>query len=587
MQEIEHCNVLPRSVDDMLFNGLKLLMMQFFGLFRRRETLCALTIKKRTLEEIESFYCTHPFAPQRGLQVDDTTWNDLNMTDLFKKLGTCYTTAGLHWLYAAMHHSLFQKADLDQRQSTLKALTDYQIKEPRCYRKIEALLYRIGGTKTNVLEQIDQHMKGNMILLACLFFLRYALIGIVLYTVIGYTAMTLPFHQLALSLVLLFACFNILIHFTIEGRIGEQVGALAYIGNVLGSASRLEQLIKPVLPEHAKQLAGIRKNLKTLHKQCRGVLGLEVAMNEAGYINILIFKKTIAYLKSAGTIENCRSDVHELYQLIGEIDGLMAIAKHHYLSQSNASSQRDDASDNTDSSNRLGPLCYPSFIFETGASGMDLLKKVGENSGLRVEEIYHPLLLDPVSNDIQFNRSIAITGSNMSGKSTFLRALAMSALCAQTICTAFSKSYMGEPVRVISSISLNDHVGQGKSYYLAEAEAILRMIKSNQLPGVRNLFFIDEIFKGTNANERVIAASEILNHLEIQGALVCVTTHDLQILEKLAGYVLYHFTENVTDASMTFSYKIHSGRSSTQNAIKILAHLKYPKELIARMMVGG
>lgn len=542
----------------MQLNAIKVWLTQCFWFLRRQKKPSTLPIKKTTLEDIESFYATHPLAPERAIKIDGITWNDLNMTPLFTKLAACYTTAGQHWLFAALHHTLYQKEDLEKRHATLKSLTDLQSSNPRLFTEIEASLYRIGATKTNTLNQLDHHMQSNTVLLILVTCLRYLWQGALVYTLISYTAMPLPFHHLSLTVTLLISGLNILVHYGISSRIGEQIKALSYISCLLGSASKIEELIEPVLPQHSEQLLGVSKNLKTLIRQSKGAMDLAGGMVEVEYMKILMLSKTISYLKSAGTLQGKAADVHHLYSLIGEIDGLMAIARHHHAA----------------------PLCYPSF------SSVES-ERLGTISGLRVEAIYHPLLESPVCNDIELNQSIIITGSNMSGKSTFLRALAISALCSQTICTAFAKRYTSVPFSIISSISLNDHISEGKSYYLAEAQGILRMLQSPKLPGVQNLFFIDEIFKGTNANERVIAATEILNQLEAQGALVAVTTHDLQILENLDDYQSYHFTENVTEEAMTFSYKIHSGKSHTQNAIKILAYLKYPKELILRMTERG
>ncbi len=552
----------------MQFNAIKVWLTQCFWFFSRQKTPSTLPIKKTTLEDIESFYGTHPLSPERGIKIDAITWNDLNMTSLFTKLANCYTSAGQHWLFAALHHTLYQKDDLEKRQATLKALTDLQSAQPKSFSQLETTLCRIGATKANTLEQLDHHIKSNTGLLVLVKCLRYSWISAILYTVMTYTATYLPFHQLSLTVSLLLSGINILVHYGISSRIGEQIKALSYISCLLGSASKIEQLIKPVLPLHSKQLLGVSKNLKSLINQSKGAMDLAGGMVEFEYLKILMLSKTIAYLKSAGTLQGKVADVHQLYSLIGEIDGLISIARYHLVAQSDH--LRND----------FAALCYPSF------SSLES-KRLGTTSGLRVEAIYHPLLESPVCNDIELNQSIIITGSNMSGKSTFLRALAISALCSQTICTAFAKRYTSVPFSIISSISLNDNVSEGKSYYLAEAQGILRMLQSPKLPGVQNLFFIDEIFKGTNANERVIVASEILNQLEAQGALVVVTTHDLQILENLADYQPYYFTENVTDEAMTFSYKIHSGKSHTQNAIKILAYLKYPKELIVRMTERG
>lgn len=168
--------------------------------------------------------------------------------------------------------------------------------------------------------------------------------------------------------------------------------------------------------------------------------------------------------------------------------------------------------------------------------------------------MYHPLITHPVANDFNIDSSIAITGSNMSGKF----------------------------YRILSSISLNDDILQGKSYFLMEAEAIKRMVayKDDEYP---SLMLIDEIFKGTNPVERLASSMEILNDLGRGNTRTIVATHDLQILPELIDYKYYYFKENVTQETLDFDYKVHSGISSTRNAIKILEFIHYPSELIKRI----
>jgi DNA mismatch repair ATPase MutS len=202
-----------------------------------------------------------------------------------------------------------------------------------------------------------------------------------------------------------------------------------------------------------------------------------------------------------------------------------------------------------------------------------------ESKDMNIVDMYHPLLEKPISNTISIDSSIAITGSNMSGKSTFLRTVGLSSLFAQSICTSLSKEHSSKFYRLVTSISLNDDILQGKSYFLMEAEAIKRMVDScnDETP---LLILIDEIFKGTNPVERLAASMEILNLLAKANTKTLVATHDLQILPELKNYEYYYFTENVTKDSLEFDYKIHEGITSTRNAIKVLEFINYPSGLV-------
>lgn len=93
--------------------------------------------------------------------------------------------------------------------------------------------------------------------------------------------------------------------------------------------------------------------------------------------------------------------------------------------------------------------------------------------------MYHPLIQDPVPNSLTVGaQGILVTGSNMSGKSTFLRTVALNALFAQTIYTCLAKSYRSLFLKLFTSIGRSDNIIEGKSYYLVEAQSILRIIKA-------------------------------------------------------------------------------------------------------------
>jgi len=168
----------------------------------------------------------------------------------------------------------------------------------------------------------------------------------------------------------------------------------------------------------------------------------------------------------------------------------------------------------------------------------------------------------------------------MSGKSTFLRTIGVNVLFAQTICTVLAEKYEGSYFHIVTSISPGDNILGGKSYYMGEAEAILRIINSCGQK-ISCLCIIDEIFRGTNPIERISASIEILKYLSEHNALVIVATHDLEITEMVTEfYECYYFTEDVDEVGLKFDYLIKKGVSPTRNAIKLLKFLGYPEEIV-------
>jgi DNA mismatch repair ATPase MutS len=125
-------------------------------------------------------------------------------------------------------------------------------------------------------------------------------------------------------------------------------------------------------------------------------------------------------------------------------------------------------------------------------------------------------------------------------------------------------------LRVRTSIGRTDSVLDVNSYYLAEVESVRAPVRATG-GALQNLFILDEIFRGTNATERAAAASAVLSCLNRDRDLVVVATHDIEVLELLGGgFDAYHFREQVDNDFLTFGYRIHSGPSSTRDAITLL-----------------
>jgi ABC-type transport system involved in cytochrome c biogenesis ATPase subunit len=196
------------------------------------------------------------------------------------------------------------------------------------------------------------------------------------------------------------------------------------------------------------------------------------------------------------------------------------------------------------------------------------------------KKIYHPLIENCVENDLLISdKSILITGSNMSGKSTFLRTLAINSILAQTIYTCFAEEFVSPALKQFSSIRIDDNIFQGKSYYFQEVNTVASLLAEVN-NSHQNLFILDEVFKGTNTIERIAAAKAILSYLNRKNHIVIVSTHDIELAEMLAHeYDLYHFTETIENSELHFDHTIKAGPLRTRNAIKILELSNYPSEI--------
>ena len=200
---------------------------------------------------------------------------------------------------------------------------------------------------------------------------------------------------------------------------------------------------------------------------------------------------------------------------------------------------------------------------------------------LYCEGIYHPLIENCISNTINIQkRSLLITGSNMSGKTSFLRAIIINSILAQTIYTCFADRFRSPILKQFSSIRIDDNLLEGKSYYFEEVNIMGSLI--DEAGGEQqNIFILDEVFKGTNTIERIAAAKAVLTYLNRNLNLVIVATHDIELANMLEEeYDMYHFSENIEHDKLIFDHILKKGQLKTRNAIKLLEIAKYPSEII-------
>ena len=204
---------------------------------------------------------------------------------------------------------------------------------------------------------------------------------------------------------------------------------------------------------------------------------------------------------------------------------------------------------------------------------------VANESILSAAGIGHPLLPEEIKirNDftIQALQDVYIfTGSNMSGKSTFLRTVGLNILLAYSGAPVDSKSFFVHLIKLFTCINVTDSVVDGISYFYAEVKRLKELLEklneTNQLP----LFFlIDEIFKGTNNVERLKGSQAYVRKLIEENAAGIIATHDLE-LTKLAQenskVKNFHFREDIKDGKMKFNYQLYTGPCPTTNALKIM-----------------
>ena len=203
-----------------------------------------------------------------------------------------------------------------------------------------------------------------------------------------------------------------------------------------------------------------------------------------------------------------------------------------------------------------------------------------QDGEIRAQELYHPLIKEPVSNDFTLRDRAILTGANASGKSTFMKSLAVSVILAQTIDTACSAGFSLPVMKVMTSMAIRDDVVSGESYYVREVRYLKRML-DEITKGTTTLCVIDEILKGTNQAERLAASEAVLKYLTQFPGYCIIATHDMQLVETLQNlYKPYYFESHITENNVTFDYMIHPGRGGEGNALALLRAFGFPSEVV-------
>ena len=190
----------------------------------------------------------------------------------------------------------------------------------------------------------------------------------------------------------------------------------------------------------------------------------------------------------------------------------------------------------------------------------------------------HPLIKkeNKICNDFLFDPEgeiAIITGSNMSGKSTFVRTLGMNLSLAYAGSVVNAEQFEVSPLRIFTCINVSDSVIDGISYFYAEVKRLKSLLNEINASEIPVFFLIDEIFRGTNNIERLKGSSAFIKKLAQTNSIGAVATHDLELI-KLSGQITkvrnFHFKEDITNGKMIFDYKLNEGPCPTTNALKIM-----------------
>lgn len=483
--------------------------------------------------------------------IDDITWNDIDGDRLYRNINHCYSSAGDEYLYYRMRTPVLddEKEEFQKNEEIYRYLQEHE--EERI--KFQLMFAELGRTGKFSLYRYLEYLcelpgkKAIVFILPWLAILiSVALLFVNVYVGLGALVAVISYQNLT--------------YMKKKKEIEPYLVSFHYILRMLETAEKVSKHVPDIWESEGSELKRLRKNLKDISNGNIWFVSTDYSANAATDIvsSILMLVKMLTHVdlfifyRMLGQVSSHTKEIDEINRILGKMETDITISAFR---------------------NALPYFSVPSF----GADGM------------QIEEAIHPLIEDAVANSFTIEKGMLLTGSNASGKSTFLKTVLICALLAQTIQTVPAREYKAERYRIFSSMSLRDDLEAKESYYMVEIRSIKRILEAVKEDGVKVLCFVDEVLRGTNTVERIAAASEIMRSFSGKNMLCFAATHDVELTRLLADvYENYHFEEQIENNDILFPYKLLKGPANTRNAIKLLSMMGYPDTLIenAEWMAG-
>ena len=480
-------------------------------------------------------------------QIDDITWNDLGMDEIFERMNYTLSSTGEEYLYYRLRTPEFDQEKLRHFNEIVKFFDENQ--EERI--SFQLLMRKLGTTgKFSLYDYLEYLISFDGLSNIKEFFVL---------ALFALSILVLVFNPTVgiLALVALIA-YQMFRYHKIRKSIDPYITSLAYMIRLNEIADKVRKLDISVCQQENQQILELIKSLQSMKRGSYWVFhdpknntsgnpldAIMVYITMIFHVDLIIFHKMLSVVKSK---------VHELDTLAG-ILGYMETA-----------------------------VCVG--LYRASLNNGYTIPEFAEGE-LEIEEAYHPLIDEPVKNSICASKSVLLTGSNASGKSTFLKTVALNTLLSQTVYTACAQYYKAPVYRLFSSMSLKDDLENGESYYIVEIKAIKRIMEAaaeyDETVQIPIICFVDEVLRGTNTTERIAASSQILKSFADKGVLCFAATHDLELTEILKeDFENYHFAEEVSGNDILFNYELQPGRATTKNAIRLLQLMGYDPSIIKK-----
>jgi hypothetical protein len=472
--------------------------------------------------------------------LSDKTCNDLDFNELFMFLDRTTSRVGQQFFYDTLRTIPSDGDKFVEQEKLVQSI----IEDPILRLKLQIHLDKLSQNSTYFITSLfqDEHIKKPKWFFVVPLLSLTSLICILL----------LPFTPQYIFILLGVIIINMAIHYWNKRNLYEYLGSIPQLLRLNMIAKELFNYkllthISPDLPESIKIIDKVKNRMSFFKLEAKLESDAEIAFwSMLELVKSVFLLEPLLLFGVLKQLDTKRKEIEKVFSFVGYIDSLISIAS---LRQG------------------LTIFCVP-----------DIRDK---HKVLEATEIYHPLIPNCIQNSIQVtDKSILLTGSNMSGKTSFIRTIGLSTITGLTINTCFARQFSLSRLKIYSAIRISDDLMNDKSYYFEEVQTIKEMIEKSQFPG-SNLFLLDEIFKGTNTIERISAGKAVLSYLNTRSNIVFVSTHDIELADMLLdNYELYHFSEQVNNKTVDFDFKLKNGKLQNRNAIRILEINDYPTEII-------
>ena len=499
-------------------------------------------LKDEELERI-SHYCKDRMTED---SIDELTWNDLDMDLVYEQMAYTRTSPGDDYLYYVLRNPVKEEKTLLDREKKISCISKNQ--ELRI--KLQILLAQLGRIRDYSLADYMKYLMQEEPRSNVKHYLADILIVLSVF-LMGYNM------GIGWAIFFFMILYNIVTYFKDKAYLEPYLISLRYLFKLKVYAKELMDILPEEWKKEKEELQKVLVVMKKMEKNSFLVMspgrlageGVELLLD---YLRMCFHLDIIKFNRMLSQLQQYEAELWSLHRMIGETDACIAIAE------------------------------YRAFLPET------ICPEFRQEKMIRARELYHPLIENAVPNSLDMGKNILLTGSNASGKSTFLKTLGINILFAQTIHTCMGKSFVVPFCKLFTSMSLKDSLSLKESYYMAEIKAIKRILDASK-QGEMIVCMVDEVLRGTNTIERIAASTQILKAMSGRNIMCLAATHDVELTKTLEkDYDNFHFEESLVQGDVLFSYKLMPGRAKSSNAIDLLQNLGYDNELIkeARNMVA-